>query len=151
MRGSRPVRSLKRSRPALTSLSFAGLAASKSGMASLRSLFIFTSATASDSGREDIRGGTAGAAALRPRVWAVASNWKSATKTIARIKSLVVTTNNLSAKNMRDLVDALTCLRVVLHGCQPFPKLSKSKLFIIFRNLKQILGNLEFYVRKFHR
>ena len=88
---------MKRSMLALASLSLAGLLARMRGMASLRSLFIFTSATASDCGREDISVGAAGAV-LRLRVWAVASSWKSATKTIATVKSLVVTTNSLSAK-----------------------------------------------------
>src|SRR6185436_3444807 len=98
---------------ALTSLSLVGLLASMRGIASLRSCFTFTCATASDCGSEDISVGTAGAV-LRLRVCAAASSWKRAIRIIATVKNLVFTTNSLSAKILRELVDAPIRRRVVL-------------------------------------
>ncbi len=113
MRGSRPVRSLNRSILALTSLSLAELLAKMRGIASLRSCFTFTCATASDSGSEAISVG-AGGVTLRPRVCAAASSCeKSATKTIASVKSLSFTTKLPFCEQYESLVDALTCHGVV--------------------------------------
>jgi hypothetical protein len=159
---------------ALTSLNLAGLFASICGIASFKSCFSFTWATASDSGSEAIRPEAAAGAVVvwRARVCAsTAKPLESARRITARFKNFLFTTClTFLLQNLRLVLEgacnALRCLNLTprlagliadcqlpiancrLLFCYALAKLLKCNLFVIVRHLKSAFIHVQHNVRK---